>query len=577
MRIRPAGRFFHAVVLDGPVAPAMHPAVAARLYSLLLPLLIVGGCGLAGPLTYGEMMQTAAAQGCWEGTARTPLPVTVSPSGGQSLTTTPTVVSNPGAPTRTPAPSATPVPSTTALPRCTPAPGTTLEPWPSSRPTQPPLPTRAADLRQPMVDGETVMRLPNALLALDLAVHPVQNWPAVAAVDIPVVNRDHARVFVRAYEPRGGGWGDSQTVDTEGSHPGERFRSVALGVTGDGTLHAVWGVTDFPELAMFASESHDRGKHWSSPTRLGGGLFGVLDMATTLDNQVFVLAMQRDPELAPVIFRRGADGRWGEREVLPLEHVWYASGGALVVAGDGLPGVEPHLVAMLTGDEAEAGTVYVLRRPLSGGVWSVGSRSLSGAEVGVLPGAVRGLAYTWRQGQTAAPAVSFTFTMRDTASVLALTSLDGGVTWGSVEPVARSGQASVGASGTYIQSAAPAYDPVAQSLIAVWTCCKDGLWGNAESTHYASWRPISSPAWAPELRPETFWQRVPLVTGSSAAGLTAVEQAANSRVAWMAWVEDGQAVRVRTLPLDRMLPGAAYPTITPTATPLRTQPTTGRP
>lgn len=556
----------------------MHPAAAMRLHSLLLlPLLILGGCGLAGPITYGDTLQTAVARGCWEGSLRTPLPVTVTPVGGRLPTTTPTVVENPGAPTRTPAPSASPLPSTTAMPRCTPAPGTTLEPWPSPRPTQPPLPTRPADLRQPMVDGETIMRLPNALLVLDLAVHPVQNWPVVAAIDIPVVNRDHARVFVRAYEPRGGGWGDAQTVDTPGTHPGGRFRSVALGVTGDGTLHAVWGVTDYPDLAMFASESKDGGKHWSNPVRLGGGLFAVLDVATTLDNEVFVLALQRDPELAPVIFHQGSDGRWRGRETLPLRHVWYASGGALVVAGDGLPGAEPHLVAMLTGDEAESGIVYTLRRPLRGGSWSVGSRAVDGVEGGRLPGTARGLAYSWRQGQTVSPAVSFTFTMRDRPNVFALTSLDGGVNWGEVESVVRSGQAGQGNNGASILSAAPAYDPAAQSLAAVWTCCKDGLWGNAEVTHYASWRPLLSPVWRPDLRPETFEQRVALVSGSSAAGRTAIDQAANSRVVWMAWVEDGQEVRVRTLPLDRLLPGGAYPTPAPPPSPQRSQPAPGRP
>lgn len=556
----------------------MHPAAATRLHGLLLlSLLALGGCGLVGPLTYGDVVQTAVARGCWEGSDRTPLPVTVTPPDGRPSAMTVTGVDNPGAATPTPAPSATPPPTTTALPRCTPAPGTTLEPWPSSRPTQPPLPTRPADLRQPMVDGETIMRLPNALLALDLAVHPVENWPVVAAVDIPVVNRDHARVFVRAYEPRGGGWGDAQSIDTASTHPGERFRSVALGVTGDGTIHAVWGVTDFPELALFASKSHDRGKHWSPPTRLGGGLFGVLDIATTLDNQVFVLAMQRDPSLAPVIFRRGPDGHWGDRETLPLRDVWYASGGALVVAGDGLPGARPHLVAMLTGGEAEPGTVYVLRRPLDGGVWSVGSRVARGAGSGELPGTVRGLAYAWWRGQAASPAVSFTFTMRDSANVFALTSLDGGESWGDVEAVARSGRPSQGAGGTYILSAAPAYDPVAQSLIAIWTCCQDGLWGNAEATHFASWRPLASLRWSPDLRPETFGQRIPLISGASAAGLTAVSQAANARVAWMAWIEDGQAVRVRTLPLDRILPGAAYPTLTPTPTPQRSQTPAVRP
>lgn len=531
---------------------------------LIIPaLLALVGCGDARPRTYGALIQTAVAQGCWAGSAPTPLPVTVTPPGGTLPTATATSIASPGVPNRTPGPGITPLPTTTPLPRCTPVPGQTQEPWPTPLPTEPRIPTRAADFRQPVVDETTVMHLPNAVLALDVAVHPTENWPVVAAIDIPVLNHGPAHVFVRANDPRHGGWGTAQTVDTGDSHPGRLFRSVAVGVTGDGTIYVVWGVTDFPALALYVSSSTDGGETWSAPLRLGGGLFGVLDVATTLDGQVVVLAMQRDPELAPVLFQRGSDGTWGAREALPLRSVWYASGGALAIVGDGMPG-EPALVALVTGPESQAGTVYLLRRPLSGGRWSIGSRQVTGATSGVLPGAVQAVTYSWHpaDGQLQ-PAVTFAFTMRDTANVFALTSLDGGQTWGEVEPAVHSGQSSDGASSTSILSAAPAYDPVAQQLVLVWTCCVDGRWGETAATHYLSRSAVGSGRWLPELEPERFALRQPLVSHAQAVGLSAMAQAANTRVAWLTWIEDGHQVRVRTLALDRVIPYRDYPGATP--------------
>ena len=537
----------------------------------LLLLVLISGCESA--ITYGDRMATAVAQGCWDDGAPTPRPVTVTPLGGRVPTPPPTVVTNPGAATTTPMPSPTALPSTTALPRCTPAPGTTQAAWPTSRPTEPQVPTRQADYRQPAVDGATIMRLPNALLGLDLAVHPVQNWPVVAAIDIPMLNRDPARVYLRAYDPIGRGWGVAQNVDRDGSHPGTKFRSVAVGVTGDGTLHVVWGVTEYPEQAMFASQSTDHGTTWSVPERIGGSvpMMGVLDMATTLDNQVFVLALQSTGTgVRAVLLHRAADAQWAAPEPIPFAAPWYGSGGALVVAADELPGHAPQLVAAVTaGTEGAGGVVEIAQRPLRGGAWTVTPRPVTGTAGGAWAGVTRGVAYTWTQGAVRAPAVTFTVVMRDDPTIYALTSRDGGRTWGMAESIARA------PSGTTIRSAAPAYDPVAQSTLAIWTCCTDGLWGNAAATHYASWRALGASAWTPTLDPATFGQRVPLVSGASAAGMSSVAQAANTRVAWLAWVEDGQQVRVRTLRLDQVIPFAAYPTATPLAS--LVPPTIGRP
>lgn len=516
-----------------------------RLSIFLVLLLVLAGCGTERrPLTYGEVVQTAEAKGCWPDGAPTPLPVTVTPL------PTSTVILNPGGPTPTTGPTQTSLPTTTPMPRCPPPSGATAAPWPTPLPTDAPVPTRAIEAAQAVVTAETVMHLPNAVLGLDLAVHPTQNWPVVAALDVPVVNQDRARVFVRVYQPESGAWGTAQNVDLGDSHPGERFRSVAVGVTGDGAIHVVWGVTDFPDLAIYTSHSRDLGETWSTPERLGVGLFGVLDVATTLDGQVFVLALQRDPVVVPVLLQRTDDGQWREREVLPAGAVWYGSGGALVVAGEGTD-AEPHLVALVTGAETPHGAVYVLRRPVRGGAWSFGSRQVVGA--GVLPGAVQGIRFAWTDASGVVhPGVSFAFTMRNTASVFALTSRDGGRSWSVVEDVVRSGRASSGAAGVYIPAAAPAYDPRTQRMAVIWPCCADALWGRAEATHYASRSSLGSGVWLPTLRPETFDSRIPLISNAQSAGLTVAAQALNTSTAWLAWVEHGRQVQVRTVALEQM-------------------------
>lgn len=522
-----------------------------RLLLLCGLALLLSGCGAdLRPPTYGEIIQTAEARGCWPTLDPTPLPITVTPLGG-TPTATPTVVLNPGAPTQTPAPTATALPTTTPLPRCPPEPGATLEPWPTPLPTEAAVPTREVEASQAVVNETTAMHLPNAVLGLDLAVHPTRNWPAVAAIDIPVVNQDRARVFVRVYHPDRGGWGTAQNVDVGASHPGERFRSVAVGVAGDGTVHAVWGVTEFPELAIYSSFSTDAGETWSAPERLGTGMFGVLDVAATLDGQVFALAIQRDPVVAPVLFHRSADGQWGNAEALPVGPVWYGSGGALVVAGDGTD-PNPQLVAIVTGSDARPDTAYLLNRPFVGGAWSVGSRELQGS--GGLAGAVQGVRFSWRDPSGAMqPGVAFAVTSRETASVTTLTSLDAGRSWSAAEPVVRSGRVSSGADGTSILAAAPAYDPRTQSLAVIWPCCADALWGSVEATHYASRSAVGSGAWLPALRPETFDDRIPLISNAQSAGLTVSAQALNAPSIWLAWIENGRQVRVRTLDLSRVV------------------------
>jgi hypothetical protein len=194
-------------------------------FAVILLLLFLSGCADGAlALTYGERMATAEAQGCWAGAERTPRPVTVTPL---PVTPLPPTLVNPGDPTATPAPSATALPTTTPLPRCTPQPGTTQAPWPTPWPTRPPLPTRvAADRQYPVISNHAVFRLPDAILALDLAVHPTEGWPVVAALDVPLGHAGPARVFVAAYDDAGAAWHPGVLVSLPGSAPGHHFFHV---------------------------------------------------------------------------------------------------------------------------------------------------------------------------------------------------------------------------------------------------------------------------------------------------------------------------------------------------------------
>jgi hypothetical protein len=531
-----------------------------RIACSILLLVLLTGCttDLTGYETYAETLATAAAQGCWSSSAPTPLPITVTPLGGATPTATATAA--------TAGPTLTPLPTTTPLPRCTPGPGVTQEPYPTPRPTEPPYPTRTALLRDPVSQATELLRLPNAVLALDVATHPIINAPVVAAIDIPVLNKDTARVFVRAYDSRTGVWTTGQNVDLPGTHPGSRFRSVATAITPDGTIHVVWGATDYPALEIYAAASRDVGRTWSQPTRLAGGMVGVLDVATSAtSNDVFVLAMQRDPAVAPVSFVYDA-GQWSERTVLPLDRAWYGSGGSLVISGDG---PDATLVALVTANPDVPRTVYMLRRPLSGGAWElVGSRTIPDDTAGSITRAVRGVAYTLQNASGQAIAgVTFTFTLADYPSAYAVTSLDGGQSWGAAEPIVHYGVPAQGSAGPLVLAVAPAFDAAAQRVVTVWSCCADATWGNVEASHSASWSTPSSGLWTPDQGPGQQAQRVALISGAAGAGLTGLAQARNSRIGWLAWVEDGNQVWARTLSLNTIIPVERYPapTVVPTA------------
>ena len=140
-----------------------------------------------------------------------------------------------------------------------------------------------------------------------------------------------------------------------------------------------------------------------------------------------------------------------------------------------------------------------------------------------------------------------------------MTSPDGGLSFGPVAPIVLDDTAT----GTGAQApavfAAPAYDPVADRLVAIWSCCRDALYGGVASTHYASWSAPGSVLWTPLLG----MSRVPTIIGSRAAHRTATAQAPMSRWTWVAWVEGPNAITVRSYDVNRIIPANQYPTPTP--------------
>jgi hypothetical protein len=152
--------------------------------------------------------------------------------------------------------------------------------------------------------------------------------------------------------------------------------------------------------------------------------------------------------------------------------------------------------------------------------------------------------------------VIFTWATYTRAGLYALISLDSGQTWGDVEAIVyRPGDPDrVG----HYDFVVPAYDPVADRLAAFWTCCGAAQWMPAGNTHYASWSVPGSSIW--HSLPD------PLIVGSIQAHDTAAAQALNSRMTWLAWIESGNQVVVRSLDLNAVIPVEHYPTPTPPPT-----------
>lgn len=532
---------------------ATFPSCCALMVLLGILASMLSGCAAAP--SYAQVKATAAAGGCWPGNYVTPPPVTVTPWGGPFATRTPGPTAVPTA-----GPSPTALPTTTPYPRCAPGPGEpTLAPWPTPVPNPPPYPTMEPRPWQAGSDEQETLKLPGFVLNLDLATHPTENWPVVGTA-VWSGNDDPDRIFVNVYHPQTSTWSPARQVDTGVSQIGRYTRTVAVGVTGDGAVHAVWGMSDpdfrdnDPPSGVWASSSTDYGTSWSEPQRIADDCRRVNDIATTVDGFLVVMLICHDGPRAtqPAMVIRLPDGTWLAPERLPIP-AWYFSEGSVVIVGTG---AEARAVGLLFAGASVPTGFLVERRLVGDEPWSI--RRLSVDTPGVTPGLrmwhVRGLAYT-RPG-AATQAITFTWT--DAASpsaAYALTSLDEGYSWGPVEVVVSHG----GPGG--IAFAAPAYDPAADRLAAVWTCCGADRAGADGTTHFARWSEPGSGRWrSPAPRQDD--PMVPLILGARAAHDTVSAQAANSRSFWLAWVEQQQTVEVRSLDLNQVIPVSEYPPAT---------------
>lgn len=444
---------------------------------LLLVLLLLAGC--AAPLTYAEVQATAQVTGCWPDPFPTPRQVTVTPADSR--------------------PAETPLPTTTPYPRCPPAPGATQVPWPTPVPNPPPYPTMEPRPWQGGSDQQTTLFLPSNVLTIDLATHPTESWAAVGAV-VWSGHRDPERAFVSVYHPQSRVWSPTHQVDIGPAQLGRYSRTVAVAISGDRTVHAVWGMSDpdfrdnDPPSGIWAGSSANFGTSWSPPQRIASDCRRVNDLAATLDGALVAQLVCNDgPDRSvPAMVVRRPDGTWLLPERLPIP-AWYFSEGSLVIVGEG---DDARAVGILFAGQGGLPMAYLISKRLAGtGPWHVEVHPLAapGGALGERMWHVRGLVFERPSGDPqAAPGIIFTWADAEAGGAYALTSLDGGQTWGEVERIAAPQTA-----GEQIAFVAPAYDPAADRLVAVWTCCAFALFATPETTHYASWSVPGSGVWRP--------------------------------------------------------------------------------
>src|SRR6266545_2780495 len=559
---------------------------------VIVPVLV----SCAPPLTYADTRATAIVAGCGPGNMATPPAVTVTPdprfvTPSPTATLgpgTPTATLDPGTPTATSQPTATRLPTTTPYPRCTPGPDETLVPWPTPVPPKPPYPTQKPKLRQGGSDEQNVIQIPGHTYRLKIRVHPTEGWPAVGIMQRFSESADPIQSFVRVFNPITRKWSPAQQVDIGDSSNGQdRFGSTVVGITGDRVVHAVFGASDqkradddtitiYPYL--WVSDSADYGATWSPPRQIARDCWVADDMATTAGGWIVVTAncftrSGSGLDGAPTMIVRRPDGSW-LAPVRVFTPAWYGAEGAVVIVGDG---DDARAIALRLGKlGSRNGKVYLISKRLADpGDWEVQERQITVpyGDTGERHYHASGLVFpqTHPDGSVTS-GVIFTWTGAYATGAYALISLDAGQSWGLTEPIVFDGRDPREAGGYHIQWVAPVYDPAANRLIAIWTCCADANFEQAESTHYASWSIPGSGIWLPAQLPGRSDPRIPVVLGSRSAWNSVAAQSSNARVTWIAWVEAGNQIHVRTLNLNQVVPIEEYPT--PTPRPLPT-PTTG--
>ena len=450
----------------------------------------------------------------------------------------------------------------------------TVPPYtPPSAAAPKPYPTMDTRRWQQGSGQQDTLLLPNLLLHLDLAVHPTEEWPALAVVQHPGLTDAPYRGFVRVYDPRSGGWSAALQVDVGRSTLGsDRFARVVVAVQGNGTVHAVWGSTDVTGdvrgLQTWISQSTDYGNTWSDPAPLTTGCHWPLDMAASVDGQLVVLLncvtdaggqVER-----PAVLVRQASGTWLPRQWLDIPD-WYGASGAIVLRG---AGPDARAVILMTGAKPDMspGAVYMATKYLINvrDGWEIVRRTASGDLP--MPNRFRNVAgTTFDRIAPDVPAraregMIFTFTDWDAGRVYSITSLDAGTSWGPITPIVYYPDDSP----DRITHAVPSYDPVADRLVVIWTCCTDDPYApDALATPYASWSAPGDADWQPNQLPGTTSLRVPLAFDARVVGSTAGAQTANSRGAWLGWVEAQRTLTTRSLFLNTIIPPDQYPPPTP--------------
>lgn len=562
--------FFQAAMMNS-ISERYTMRMRAHIILLLLLASLLASCKAS--VSFTEAQATAIVAGCWPGNMATPRAVTVTPYGAPTATTI-GQMPNPALPT------ATRLPTTTPYPRCTPGPGETLIPFPTPVPPRPPYATREPDLRQGGSGDQTVFQLPGRTYRLKLAVHPTEGWPAVAIMTRNGLFREPIQSFVRVFNPQAKKWGAARQVDTGASSNGhDRFGSTVVGITGDNAIHAAWGSSDKdfedndpPSSYIWGSTSTDYGVSWSTPKLLAENCWIADDMATTAQGWVVVLALcyrelwGNHVAIETTMIVRQPDGTWLSPQRVELPG-WYAAEGALQIVGDG---DEARASVFRFGNLEAPARFYLLSKRLADttSAWSVAERQINSphGDVGTHHYRPTGLTFPVRRPDgTSSTGISFMWVGAYATGIYAITSLDGGQTWGPIETIAYDGRDPKD-TGLYLQWVVPAYDPAANRLIAIWTCCGNGT-PTAESTHFASWSIPLSGAWMPPFVPGNNANRIPLIVGSRSAWVLGSAEAANGRVVWLAWVEQENQIHVRTVNLNQIIPVGSYPTMTPGVNP----------
>ncbi len=507
--------------------------------------------GCAGELTHADLKATAVITRCWPGNFPTPAPITVTPALPVSTTT-------PEAGT----PTATALPTTTPLPRCAPLPGQpTLIPYPTALPTPVSYPT---DIPRPVRGGSdtrTIMDLPGVIHNIDIAVHPAYGWPAVV-----VTNQDwmgwsdsnRRRIFAMVYNPKARTWGTGYQLNLPPEDGNGGYGGAAVGITGDGVVHVAWGGSFTPDRPVWYSQSSDYGDTWSVPIKIGRNCYNVQDIATTLDGQVLVLALcspanESAFNVRPGLIQRRADGTWLPQEEYDVDGRW----GSVVIMRDG---DDARAVALLANHD-NTGTGYILQKRLGDtGEWNVQSKDLSPPA-----GYTRTDAdyYLFRAMPFRRPNGSdglvFTWSTYGANAVYAITSLDGGRSWGNTEAiVAYQETPETEPQPLDYRYSAPAYDAASDRLVMMYVGRDMKTTFPQVGTHYASWSVPGSGVWSPSEVPGNYQPHIPVVTGAERAAYTATAQTNNASFFWLAWVDRYQQVKVRSMDLNLIIPIDQY-------------------